>query len=370
MREPRFLAASVLLAGALALVVGAWPGVGALGQTREIDAMRAEIQRLQREVQDLQRLTYRGAPPPAATGSPASPAAESPQLTSAAQARIDQRLSELETELRALRGLVEQVTFQANRVAERLDKLVADVDFRLRAIESGTRPGPTAPQAQAPGGAAPSGPAIGSAPAAAPGPAAVERPAAAGQPAGAGRGEGLLGQLRVGPSEAAPAARAGPGPAVAAPVQPQAPVPPSAPRQAALASPPAIPATSPDEAYRRAYSLLKRADFEGAERSFKTFLETHPDHELSENARYWLGETYYVRRDFRQAAITFADGYKQHPKGAKATDNLLKLALAFGALEQKENACTTLARLRQEFPKARPAIKERADEAGRTLGCK
>ena len=48
---------------------------------------------------------------------------------------------------------------------------------------------------------------------------------------------------------------------------------------------------------------------------------------LASNAYYWLGETFYVQKNFQKAAISFAKGYQKFPKGNKAIDQLFKLAL-------------------------------------------
>ena len=126
---------------------------------------------------------------------------------------------------------------------------------------------------------------------------------------------------------------------------------------------------SPEDAYQRAYGMLKRAKFKQAETALQRFLKTYPDHHLTDNARYWLGETHYVRGNFERAALTFADGYRASPKGGKAPDNLLKLARSLGEMGDKPNACATLKRLADEFPAARPAIGQSAASTRAHLDC-
>src|SRR3546814_19535879 len=50
---------------------------------------------------------------------------------------------------------------------------------------------------------------------------------------------------------------------------------------------------------------------------------------------YWLGETYYVRQRYQDAAVAFLEGYQKYPKSPKAADNLLKLGMALGPVGQK-----------------------------------
>ena len=71
---------------------------------------------------------------------------------------------------------------------------------------------------------------------------------------------------------------------------------------------------------------------------------------LAGNAQYWLGETYYVRKDYENAATAFALGYQKYPKSAKAADDLLKLGMSLGNLGKKPDACTRLRAARPRLP--------------------
>ena len=115
--------------------------------------------------------------------------------------------------------------------------------------------------------------------------------------------------------------------------------------------------------------FLKRRDFEGAERALKAFVEAYPGNELSGNAQYWLGETYYVRKNYGAAANVFAEGFKRYPKSNKAPDNLLKLGMSLAALERIEDACITFNKLDKEYPNAKSAIKQRYKKELIRLNC-
>lgn len=121
--------------------------------------------------------------------------------------------------------------------------------------------------------------------------------------------------------------------------------------------------------YESAFSLVKNRQFGGAESGFKNFLEKYPDHALAGNAKYWLGETYYVRGKFDQAARIFAEGYQSYPDGAKAADNLLKLGMSLAGLGKTEDACTALAQLDSGNVKASGPVKRRATQEKERLGC-
>lgn len=123
------------------------------------------------------------------------------------------------------------------------------------------------------------------------------------------------------------------------------------------------------EQYRFAIELLRKARYTAAASAFRQFIKRHPRHPLAGNAHYWLGEAFYVQRDYRQAAILFADGFRQFPRHAKAADILLKLGMTMARLNKNQEACATLAELRRRFPKAGTHIRRAAAAERRKLGC-
>ncbi len=123
------------------------------------------------------------------------------------------------------------------------------------------------------------------------------------------------------------------------------------------------------EQYNHAFGLLKQADYPAAESALKAFIEQHPTDPMAGNAQYWLGETYYARSRYLEAASAFAEGYKRYPKSAKAAEDLLKLGMALGRASQKQNACLALAQLDHDFPKPGASLKEHATAEKKRLGC-
>ncbi len=126
---------------------------------------------------------------------------------------------------------------------------------------------------------------------------------------------------------------------------------------------------NPSEIYSYAYDMLVRENFIEAENSFKAFIGEHPDDPLASNAYYWLGETYYVQKKFQLAAISFARGFQNFPKGNKAIDQLFKLALTFMNLGKIEDACAAFSKLESEFPNAPNRISNRAKEYIKRAKC-
>lgn len=121
--------------------------------------------------------------------------------------------------------------------------------------------------------------------------------------------------------------------------------------------------------YEAAFSLLKKGQYNSAQLRFEEFLKANPNHMLASNAKYWLGETHYVRGEFPQAARIFAEGFQMYPKGAKAPDNLLKLGLTLDALDKKKDACLALAQIGKAFPSGAGSVSSRANQEIKRIGC-
>ncbi|NQW53075.1 MAG: tol-pal system protein YbgF [Rhodospirillales bacterium] len=150
-----------------------------------------------------------------------------------------------------------------------------------------------------------------------------------------------------------------PGGQAAAPAAPAAPTPPVPPAGGGNA----------DQIYDEAVKKLQEGDYAAAERGFKTFIQRHPQNKLAGNAQYWLGETYYARRDYNSALTAFAEGYKVHKTSPKGPDNLLKLGITMAVLGRKPDACAVFARFSQDYPRATDLQKRRIDQERQKNGC-
>lgn len=224
----------------------------------------------------------------------------------AAAAQLDQRVDQLEAQVRELTGNLERVQYQNAQLKNQLERFSSDTDLRFQEIKQSPPP----------------------APAPAPQPAPV-----------------------VDNSVSDHAAAVAPANPKAAKNAPQSP-------EAAQAT------------YDDAFNKLRAADYAGAQAGFQAFLKSNPDNKLAGNAQYWLGETFYGRGIYKDAAVAFAEGYQKYPKNSKAPDNLLKLALSLGQLGSKDDACLTLGELKKNYPNAAPTIKSRGDQERTRLGCK
>lgn len=177
-----------------------------------------------------------------------------------------------------------------------------------------------------------------------------------------GRLEGrapAAGQGNTGADGANPPAAAGPNspasaPAAAAPAN----APAAAPAQAtAPVAPAASAGTSPEAqaAYDQAFQSIRGGDFAEASRRFKAFIQKYPNTDLTPNAYYWLGESYYATQNYPIAVDAFQKVIERYPQSAKAPDALLKVGYCQYELKQWDAAAATFNNVIAKYPNTTPA---------------
>jgi tol-pal system protein YbgF len=126
---------------------------------------------------------------------------------------------------------------------------------------------------------------------------------------------------------------------------------------------------TPAGLYDQAFSFMQANDYANAQATFEDFITRYPDHSLAANSKYWLGETFYARKDYQSASRAFARSFKDHPEGQKAPDTLLKLAMSLRGQDMTEEACLTLGELKSRFPNAPVSVADKADAERSAYGC-
>ena len=267
--------AAVLAGAVVGLSMALFSPAPALAQLTETESIVNRLIRIEREVQTLNLQVYRGDPaPPSAPGTLAA-------MPEGYAAQFEIRLTQIERQLRDFTGQLEQSQFRTRQLTDRLDRALTDIEYRLTLLEGGEPPEPgSAARAPVDNGAL-----------LAPAPAA-EAPT----------------QLATAPI----AANVSPLGLSAEPATTIVPGTEAAPAAMAAAAPAAVelPAGSADTQYDFAYGLLAQGDYDRAEQALSKFAEAHPENPLTSNAQYWLGETFYVRGQYDDAAIAFAQGYQ------------------------------------------------------------
>ena len=298
---------ALILAGLLAC---AGPALAA-----DIAPLRAELGRLRSELGSIQLAQ-----------------AQDPSLRIPA---LEVRLSRLEELMRQLTGRIEEVEFAQRQTNVRLDRLTAELDGRSAAVASTPQP-------------------------------SEQTAAASPQP-------GRLAQ----PSNVAPDEAARQGHVLGT-------IPEDALRGQQQAKPPALPAPSPgqpeqqarlvpegaDAAYKGGLDLLQTGNWPAAEQSFTSFVKDYPDDPRAPTASYWLGETYFFRKEFPTAAAVFARNYRTYGQEApRAADNLLKLGMSLAAMGERDKACQTFGELAKRHPNASAPIRQALSRERTAAGC-
>lgn len=282
----------------------------ALAQTPTNAQMYDRLDKIERDIMLVQRQLARGG----STGS-----ADDANIPAGGDAKLEVRLSAIEEQLRDLRGAIEENENRARKLTESFEKLQRDVEFRFNEIGSGGNNGGVTVGQYPSDGATPITP--------------------------------LLGQ---------PAITAG------TTIEPRT----TPPEPKALMREDPSSFATPRELYNYAFRLLNQTQYAEAAAAFEAFTKKYPKDPLVGNAFYWAGETYYIRRDYVNAADYFRQGFEALPEGPKAADNLLKLAMSLNAVSRDKEACLVLQQITTKFKKASSSVSDRAEQEQKRIGCK
>jgi len=115
--------------------------------------------------------------------------------------------------------------------------------------------------------------------------------------------------------------------------------------------------STPDSLYVKGLDSLKAGDVVAAREQFTKFLDQYPKHELSANAHYWIGETYYSEKNYESAILSYQEVIKNYPGKEKVVAAMLKQAMAFHAIKDAKSAKYVLKKLIEGFPKSEEAKK-------------
>ena len=126
---------------------------------------------------------------------------------------------------------------------------------------------------------------------------------------------------------------------------------------------------NPREQYEFATSFLKVGDYSTAERAFREFVLSHPDHELAGSAQYWYAETFRIRQLYTDAASAYLEGYQKYPKGKKAPINLLKLGVSMVQIGEKDQGCKMINGVELQYPNANQSVIQKAKYESKKFEC-
>jgi len=301
----------------------------ARSQSNEVMKLRQRIEFL--EAQGGARPAASATPPAKAFNAPldgAAPQGAAPQ--GAAELRM--RFNDMAESLRTLQAHTDRLLLQMQALTQRVESGKADNEFRFQALESGVR--------RANAGIS----------------STSSEPEVIGFVRRAAPVEGLETPVSTSASSSASAAAPLVGEGDLSTLQ-------------NFGRQPRAPLKDPKALYNRALKDLQAGKYGGAEADFASLVEAYPSHKLAGNSQYWLGETFYVRRQYKQAAEAFLAGYTTYARSQKAPDSLLKLGMTLNALGEKKTGCDALAELGAKFPDASSSIRKRAQIERKRAGC-
>ena len=130
-----------------------------------------------------------------------------------------------------------------------------------------------------------------------------------------------------------------------------------------------LPEAPIEKQYAFATSFLKNGDYTTAERAFREFVLSNPEHELAGNAQYWYAETFRIRQLYTDAASAYLEGYQKYPKGEKAPINLLKLGVSMVQIGEKDQGCKMINGVENQYPDANQSVIQKAKYESQKFEC-
>lgn len=210
----------------------------------------------------------------------------------------------LQREVQQLRGDIEVQAHNMDGIQKRQRDLYLDIDRRLHRLETG----------------------------------GVESQPAAGAPGAAMPGAAEFGSV---PPPLAPAG--GPVTDTAAAVG-------AAGASAPAAAPAVLNPAEERKDYDGALEILKEGRYKEASTAFQQFLSKYPGSSYADNAQYWLGEVFYVTRDFPAALTEFDKVVTSFPDSSKVADARLKMGYIHYELKDWGKAREMLNQVVQGYP--------------------
>jgi tol-pal system protein YbgF len=305
---------------------------------RDIRPLLDRLDRMERDVNLLQRQVYRG-------GSGGAPVPAAPAGDANSALNFEMRMGRIEDQMRTLTGQIEENSYKIEQLRQNLEKLQNDIEFRFSQSGNAGSVASTVPTQLTP-------PPPALQPTSQNAPVQLRPPSGGDTPQQLGSPPRSLGMVRV------PAGQDVGGAASSNPIL-----------GAGSENAAAAGAETPQDQYNAAFSLLRQARYEDAEQALRGFVQHNPKDTLAPAAQYWLGETFYVRKDYAKAAAVFAEGYEKYPKSAKGPDFLLKLGMSLANTGQKDQACGAYKRLDRDYPQAAGEIRDRSGAEKKRLGC-
>ena len=103
-------------------------------------------------------------------------------------------------------------------------------------------------------------------------------------------------------------------------------------------------------AYDQGFQSLKDLKYADSATQFSAFVKQYPNSDYADNAQYWLGESYYVTRNYDIALEAFQALLNNYPDSPKVPDGLLKIGYTHYELKQWDQARAALVQVQEQYP--------------------
>lgn len=117
------------------------------------------------------------------------------------------------------------------------------------------------------------------------------------------------------------------------------------------------------------HDRMAEGDFTGAQTAFRQYLEFSGNMTDRGDVYFWLGESYYVKGGYADAADAYIASLREAKNGQYAPEAMVKLAATARALGNTAMACQTLQNFPLEYPQAEASIREKAQIESQRSGC-
>lgn len=111
----------------------------------------------------------------------------------------------------------------------------------------------------------------------------------------------------------------------------------------------------PQQTYDAAYRDYQRGNFDLAIEGFRDFLSMSATSDLADNASYWIGESLFSQKKYREAIAQFDAVVNKYPKSDKVPGALLKKGYAYISVGERAQGVVQLQYVLHEHPKSQEA---------------
>jgi len=111
-----------------------------------------------------------------------------------------------------------------------------------------------------------------------------------------------------------------------------------------------IPGINCQELYDESFINIRRGQYEEAIQGFTDYLKYCGQQDMADNARFWVGESYYSMDNFKAAINEFQTLLNDYPNSEKRAGSYYKMARSYEELGRKKDARATFQKLIDEFP--------------------